>query len=42
MTLSCSKHGYEESLLDQKQIGFLRAHEHAFMELGGVPRVDSS
>jgi transposase len=39
MTLSCSKHGYEESLLDQKQIGFLRAHEHAFMALGGVPRV---
>ena len=39
MTLSCSKHGYEESLLDQKQTGFLRAHEHAFMEFGGVPRV---
>lgn len=39
LTLSCSKHGYEESLLDQKQLGFLRAHEHAFLELGGVPRV---
>lgn len=39
LTLSCSKQGYEESLLDQKQLGFLRAHEHAFIELGGVPRV---
>src|SRR5712691_2598598 len=39
LTLSCSKHGYEEALLNQKQLGFLRAHEHAFIELGGVPRV---
>ena len=38
MTLSCSKHGYEESLPDRKLVTFLRAHEHAFMELG-VPRV---
>jgi len=39
MTLSCSKHGYEEALTDRKQLSFLRAHEHAFTEFGGVPRV---
>jgi transposase len=38
MTLSCSKHGYEEALPDQKATSFLRAQEHAFLELG-VPRV---
>lgn len=39
MTLSCSKHGYEEPLWTQERDGFLRAHEHAFVRLGGVPRV---
>src|SRR5207253_152427 len=39
MTLSCSKHGYEEALTDQKALSFMRAHEHAFLEFGGVPRV---
>jgi hypothetical protein len=39
LTLSCSKHGYEEPLWTQDRDGFLRAHEHAFIRLGGVPRV---
>ncbi len=39
MTLSCSKHGYEEALWSQAQVGFMRAHEHAFLALGGVTRV---
>jgi transposase len=38
MTLSCSKHGYEEPLWTQERDGFLRAHEHAFVRLGGVPK----
>ena len=39
LTLSCSKHGYEEPLWSQDRDGFLRAHEHAFLWLGGVPKV---
>ena len=39
MTLSCSKHGYEEPLWTQERDGFLRAHEHAFVRLQGVPKV---
>jgi transposase len=39
MTLSCSKHGYEEPLWTQERDGFLRAHEHAFVRLGGVAKV---
>src|ERR1700730_1220135 len=39
MTLSCSKHGYEEPLWTQKRDGFLRAHEHAFVLLQGAPKV---
>jgi transposase len=39
LTLSCSKHGYEEPLWSQDRDGFLRAHEHAFLRLGGVPKV---
>jgi transposase len=39
MTLSCSRHGYEEAVWSQERGGFLRAHEHAFMAFGGVPRV---
>lgn len=35
MTLSCSKHGYEEPLWTQDRDGFLRAHEHAFVRLQG-------
>jgi transposase len=39
MTLSCSKHGYEEAIWGQHRTGFLHAHEHAFREFDGVPRV---
>ncbi len=39
MTLSCCKHGYEEALTDRKMTSFLRAHEHAFIDFGGVVRV---
>jgi transposase len=39
LTLSCSKHGYEEPLWTQDRDGFLRAHEHAFVRLGGVAKV---
>ena len=39
MTLSCSRHGYEEPLWGQHRHEFLRAHEHAFLEFGGVPEV---
>ena len=35
MTLSCSKHGYEEALWSQAQVGFMRAHKHAFVALTG-------
>jgi transposase len=39
MTLSCSRHGYEEALWHQDQAHFMRAHEHAFESFGGVPEV---
>jgi transposase len=39
MTLSCSKHGYEEPLWTQDRDGFLRAHERAFVRFHGVPKV---
>ena len=39
MTLGCSRHGYEEAVWDQKLDTFLRLHERAFNDLGGVPRV---
>jgi transposase len=39
MTLSCSKHGYAEPLWTQERTGFLRAHEHALVAFGGVPKV---
>jgi transposase len=39
MTLSCSRHGYEEALWHQDQAHFIRAHEHAFESFGGVPEV---
>lgn len=39
MTLSCSRHGYEEALADRTMPNFLRAHEHAFLFIGGVPKV---
>jgi transposase len=39
MTLSHSRHGYEETSWDQKMEGFLRLHENGFRDFGGVPRV---
>src|SRR5262245_57213214 len=39
MTLGHSRHGYEEVVWDQKLETFLRLHERAFRDLGGVPRV---
>jgi transposase len=39
MTLGHSRHGYEEVAWDQKLETFLRLHERAFRDFGGVPRV---
>ncbi len=39
LTLSCSKHGYEEGMWTQDRSSFLRAHEHGFEAIGGVPEV---
>jgi transposase len=39
MTLGHSRHGYEEGVWDQKLETFVRLHERAFRDLGGVPRV---
>ena len=39
MTLCHSRHGYEEAVWDQKIETFLRLHERAFHDLGGVPVV---
>ena len=39
MTLGHSRHGYEEAVWDQKIESFLRLHENAFRDLGGVPTV---
>ena len=39
MTLACSRHGYEESVWDQKLESFLKLHENAFLDFGGVPTV---
>lgn len=38
MTLSCSRHSYEEPMWRQDRVSFLRAHERAFNSFGGVPR----
>lgn len=39
MTLCHSRHGFEEAAWDQKLETFLRLHENAFVDLGGVPQV---
>jgi transposase len=39
LTLACSRHGYEEAVWDQRLETFLRLHERAFRDLGGVPTV---
>lgn len=38
LTLSHSRHGYEEAAWDQRLETFLRLQERAFHDLGGVPR----
>jgi len=38
MTLSCCRHSYEEPLWRQDRVSFVRAHENAFLDFGGVPR----
>jgi hypothetical protein len=37
MTLRHSRHSYKEAVWDQKLETFLRLHERAFRDLGGVP-----
>ena len=39
LTLCHSRHGYEEAVWDQTLETFLRLHENAFADLGGVPKV---
>jgi len=39
MVLSCCGHSYEEPLWRQEKVAFMRAHENAFLDFGGVPRV---
>jgi transposase len=39
MVLSCCRHSYEEPLWRQDKASFIRAHENAFLDFGGVPRV---
>ena len=39
LTLCHSRHGYEEAVWDQRLETFLRLHERAFRDIGGVPRV---
>ena len=39
MTLGHSRHGYEEAVWDQQLETFLRLHERAFRDFGGVPLV---
>lgn len=37
MTLSCCRHSYEEPLWRQDKLSFIRAHENAFLDFGGIP-----
>jgi len=39
LTLCHSRHGYEEAVWDQTLETFLRMHENAFNDLGGVPKI---
>lgn len=39
MTLCCSRHSYEEAVFTQKTPQFIRCHENAFREFGGVVKV---
>jgi transposase len=37
--LSCTGHSYEEPMWRQDKVSFMRAHENAFLDWGGVPRI---
>lgn len=39
MTLSCSRHSYEEVVWRQTVESFIRCHENAFRFFGGVPKI---
>ena len=39
MTLSCSRHSYEEVVWRQTAESFIRCHENAFRFFGGVPKI---
>ncbi|MFC1911957.1 hypothetical protein ACFLXG_02215 [Chloroflexota bacterium] len=39
MTLSCCRHSYEEPMWRQDKVSFIRAHENAFLDFGGVPHI---
>ena len=39
MILSCCRHSYEEPLWRQDHASYIRAHENAFLDFGGVPQV---
>lgn len=39
MVLSCCRHSYEEPLWRQDHASYIRAHENAFLDFGGVPKV---
>lgn len=39
MVLSCCGHSYEEPMWRQDRVSFIRAHENAFIDFAGVPRV---
>jgi len=39
LTLCHSRHGYEEAVWNQSLETFLRLHENAFTDLGGVPKI---
>jgi transposase len=39
MTLSCSRYSYEEVVWAQDVESFIRCHERAFQEFGGVPKI---
>jgi len=39
MILSCCGHSYEEPMWRQNKVSFIRAHENAFLDFCGAPRV---
>jgi transposase len=39
IVLSCCGHSYEEPMWRQDKVSFVRAHENAFLDWGGVPKI---